>query len=272
MQMHRRLGSTECATWKEKCVDCAELLHHWGDKSRDDLFKLFIGDASRSGNCSEQGAAFFSYDHLFRHGWDQYLQLYRHCAGKTAIGDASTSYSRIRYHPATIDRIKQFVPRAKILYMVRNPLERMESAYFERLATPECAYCPSINEAVRQNQMIIDSSRYWEVFEAYRKGFGEDNIRVVWFEEYISNTDAVVRDVCSFLNIDASIPLPLERQSMNSRETVRGRIAAIGRGWAQVDPKWDPATRKWVLEQIRDDNLRFLAHWGRPPSVWPDLC
>ena len=103
--------------------------------------------------------------------------------GKRVLGDASTSYSRIRYHPHTIARIRSHVPDVKIIYMVRHPLERIESAYIERLASVDARRgYPDINHAVRAEPMMIDSSRYWEVFDRYRRHFDEGRIKIVWFE------------------------------------------------------------------------------------------
>jgi Sulfotransferase family len=214
---------------------------------------------------------FFSYDHVFSRGWREYLKLFKHCRGESAIGDASTSYSRIRYHPSVVARIRQHVPDAKVIYMVRHPLERMESAYVEHICTPGRQAFASINDAVKHQPMIVDSSRYWEVFDAYRKEFDESRIKIVWFEEYIADPTSVFRDVCRFLEIDDSIVPNLDRQSTNSRENAASRMARLGRSNIQLNTTWEEEIRRWVIDQIRDDNSRFLAHFRRPKSYWGDL-
>jgi hypothetical protein len=214
---------------------------------------------------------FFSYDHLYKLGWDKYLDLYGHCTIQKAIGDASTSYSRIRYHPAAVERIHQHVPDARIIYMVRHPLERMESAYVEHACTPTGQVFASINEAVRQQPMIVDSSRYWEVFDAYRQKFGESRIKIIWFEDYTANTAAVFQDVCRFLGIDDSVVPDLERERTNSREEASVRLAKLGRGNVKPNTTWDEEVRRWVIGQIRDDNCRFLDYFGRPRNYWGEL-
>jgi hypothetical protein len=214
---------------------------------------------------------FFSYDHLYKLGWRKYLELFNHCRGQKAIGDASTSYSRIRYHPSTVERIKLHIPNARIIYMVRHPLQRMESAYAEHACTPEGKVFASINEAVRQQPMIVDSSRYWEVFDAYRQKFQESRIKIVWFEEYIANTTAVFQDVCRFLGIDDSVVPDFEREKKLSREEASARLAKLGRNNVALNTTWDEDVRRWVIDQIRDDNCRFLSHFGRPQNYWGDL-
>ncbi|HXC17346.1 MAG TPA: sulfotransferase [Holophagaceae bacterium] len=199
---------------------------------------------------------FFSLDIQYRHGWEAYLRLYEHCRGEKAVGDASTSYSRIRYHRETIPRIQRHMPGAKIIYMVRHPIERMESAYAEHRTTPGGGSFASINDAVRRQPMILDSSRYWEVFDAYRNAFGESNIKVVWFEEYASRTMAVFQDVCRFLEIDETFVPDLTLQRVNERRV------------AELDMAWDAELRRQVVAALREDNLRFLAHFGRPENHW----
>ncbi len=214
---------------------------------------------------------FFSYDPVYKQGWKKYLALFSHCHGQKAIGDASTSYSRIRYHKSTVERIKLHVPNARIIYMVRHPLKRMESAYVEHASSRGCRVFPSINEAVRQEPMIVDSSRYWEVFDAYRQKFGESRIKIIWFEEYIANTTAVFQEVCRFLEIDDSVIPDLARERTNSREQAATRMAKLGRINVELNFTWDEAVRLWVIDQIREDNCRFLSHFGRPQNYWGDL-
>jgi hypothetical protein len=211
---------------------------------------------------------FFSYDHHYQFGWAKYLELFSHCKTEKAIGDASTSYSRIRYHPQTIPRIQAHLPETKIIYMVRHPLERMESAYVEHLATPGGAVFSSINDAVRRMPMIIDSSRYWEVFDAYRKAFQESQIMIVWFEEYVANQVAVFQEVCRFLKIDDTILPDLTGEQANSRERAKSKMKALGRGHIEINTVWDDELRNGIIDQLREDNCRILEHFGKPRDYW----
>lgn len=214
---------------------------------------------------------FFSYDSGYARGWTEYLKLYEHCRGKKALGDASVSYCRIRYHPLTISRIHQHVPEAKIIYMVRHPLKRMESAFFEHLCTVPGKDLKSINEAVRRMPMIIDSSRYWEVFDAYRQKFDEARIKIIFFEEYIANQTAIFQDVCRFLGIDDKVSPDLNRELVNSRQEKYKKMARLGRSPDQVDSNWDEQTQRMVIDQIREDNCCFLAHFQKPKDYWGQL-
>ena len=215
---------------------------------------------------------FFSVDEIYGRGWEYYQSLYAHCHDAPAIGDASTSYSRIRYHPRTVSRILAHVPDVKIIYMVRHPVERMVSAYIERLGTPGTDQVfASINDAVLRQPMIIDSSRYWEVFDYYRRHFDESRIKIVWFEEFIADTPQVFGDVCRFLGIDDQVAVNICSDRQNSRENALQRMDKLGRGNLKVKTKWDRKTLRWVISQLRKDNRQFLRHFQKPLDYWHGL-
>lgn len=214
---------------------------------------------------------FFSTDRYHSLGWERYQQLYSHCIDKLMVGDASTSYSRLRYNPETILRIKKHVPDVKIIYMVRQPLDRMVSAYVERLASPTLdEKHGSINQAVKQQPMIIDSSRYWEVFDAYRQAFGEDNIKIIWFEEFITQPNKVFSDVCRFLGIDDQVQIDMDKIKQNTRNDALNRVDNLGRSDLKIQTKWSKKTKKWVIEQIKADTTQFLKHFKKPKKYWGD--
>jgi hypothetical protein len=211
---------------------------------------------------------FFSYDRNYERGWPAYEALVAANGLTVLIGDASTSYSRIRYFPAAPARIERHVPHAKIIYMVRHPLRRMEAAYVEHMCTPGGQVWSSINEAVVCQPMIVDSSRYWEVFDAYRRHFDEARIHIVWFEEYVVDPVTEYRQVCRFLEIDDTVVPDLSRERRNGRAEAAARLERVGRGHIKINTVWDSAVRRDVLGRLRDDNCRFLEHFDRPRTYW----
>lgn len=215
---------------------------------------------------------FFSTDRYYNPGWNWYQQLYADCEQGSILGDASTSYSRIRYCPKTISRLKLHVPDVKIIYMVRHPIERMVSAYIERLATQGLNEAfPSVNEAVKSQPMIVDSSRYYEVFDAYRQNFSEKNIKIIWFEEFVADIEAGFKDVCNFLGCDEIFTDEMRSVNQNSRSDATKRIKNLGRNIVKKQSKWDKKTLNWVISQIKDDNLKFLSYFNKQKNYWGDI-
>jgi len=151
--------------------------------------------------------------------------------------------------------------------MVRHPLERIEAAYIEHLCTPGGVTFTSINEAILSQPTIVDSSRYWEVFDAYRRRFEESQIMVLWFEEFVTETARVFQEVCRFLGIDDRV-VPRVEDGRIYTHRAAARMAGLGRGHLRLNTIWDPSLRQAVVEQLREDNCRLLQCFGRPLNYW----
>jgi len=214
---------------------------------------------------------FFSIKYDVPDQMESYLTLYQHCTNEIAIGDASTSYSRIRYYPQTIQRIYDFNPDAKIIFIVRHPLKRIESAYAERTVTANTQHFQSLNQSVRQIPMMVDSSRYWEVFDAYRQIFPEKNILIVWFEELTQNQQKVFPEICQFLEIDVPKEHLLSPIHANSRADRQEQFNAKGLSMEEFNTQWDDDTRAYVIDLLREDNLKLLNYFGKPEDYWGNL-
>jgi hypothetical protein len=213
---------------------------------------------------------FFSMDEEYARGWEWYLGHFKHCSGRLAIGEASTSYSRIRDFPEAARRISMHLPNVKIIYMVRNPMQRIESAYIEWHRRLDIKHTlPSISEAVHSIPTIVNSSRYWEVYSHYRRFVDESHIRIVWFEEFVADTTAGFQNVCSFLGIDSDTQIEPNKQHRNSREQLISHLQQQSPVRPpDIELTWTPESRNWVEEQLADDSRTFLDYFGKPPDYW----
>lgn len=207
---------------------------------------------------------FFSYDVNYKNGIEYYKQLFSHCSNEKAIGDASTSYSRIRQHPEVITRIQKHLNKPKIIYMVRHPLERISSAYIEQMTMLHNKNITSISEAIEKLPMMVDSSRYWETYTHYRKAFGKENIHVIWFEDYKNNHSNVFKETCSFLEIDTSFQPDLKKEATNSRNYAQQKINSE----IKINEKWDKKTLAKVKKLLKNDTEKFLLHFKKPLNYW----
>ena len=211
---------------------------------------------------------FFSENRQYRRGWDWYMSLFSGYNGERAVIDASTSYSRTSAFPYTISRIIKHVPDAKILYAVRNPLDRMKSAYVEWMSTPSFLFANnSINDIVRKKPNIIQSSRYWQNISAYRKYFPDKRIKIIWFDEYVNNPDAVLADIFEFIGVDPSIIIPYSHLTIASSKSRIKKMKLSGRT-TSIDTTWNQSTRQWVIEQLGNDTKQFLEWCGKSADHW----
>ncbi|MCW8832140.1 MAG: sulfotransferase [Colwellia sp.] len=238
-------------------------------KSATTSLSKMLSEHPQAAIAKDKEPHFFAYDKLYARGLAWYETKFSHCSDEIAIGDASVSYARLRTHPDAVKRIKAHVPDAKIIFMVRHPIERIESGYVESLGTEGTVPYPSINHAICQNPIFVDSSRYWETYESYCQYFGANNVKVIWFEEFIHNPVKAFQSVCKFLAIDDTIIPSENAQKSNSRANAANRSANLGR--TKTDINWDPKVKQWVVNELKDDSLKFLKHFFRASDYWYGL-
>ena len=211
---------------------------------------------------------FFSENRRYARGWDWYMSLFSDYTGESAIIDASTSYSRTYAFPNTISRIIKHVPDTKILYSVRHPLDRMDSAYIEWMTTPGFEFkFSSINDAVYREPNIIESSRYWKNISVYRRYFTDKQIKVVWFDEYVNDPDAVLSEIFAFIGVDPLIRIEHSHLPIASSKSRINKIQILGRT-IPIDKTWNRETRRWAIAQLGNDTKQFLEWCGRSPNYW----
>jgi hypothetical protein len=127
-----------------------------------------------------------------------------HCSGQT-----SPLYI---YHPEAAKRIHQSFPQVKLIFILRNPVDRAYSHYYhsikkgyEWLSFEEAL----INEAARIVTDPISRNRfsykdrgfYGRQLSEYLKYFSQDQIKVVQSELLKSNAAAELNEVCRFLDL-----------------------------------------------------------------------
>lgn len=98
-----------------------------------------------------------------------------------------------------VEDLFEYNPQMKFIYIVRNPYERIISAYkhfYHR------AYVNSeINQAVVDNSVFLDISRYYTQIKPYIDQFGRDNVLLLDFEKLKTNQKEVRESLSDFLEL-----------------------------------------------------------------------
>jgi hypothetical protein len=129
-----------------------------------------------------------------------YLQLFRGVRDEVAIGEASPGYLR---DPNAPMRIREAVPQARIIMILRDPVEQMYSHYFSYargISTPV-----SLHEAVRSYRHLYIAF-YAEQVRRYLETFPPERVKILIFEELAKNPAQTMREVLNFLGVNAAVP------------------------------------------------------------------
>ena len=135
-------------------------------------------------NYSEKSIA--SYHSLF--DWNTKIQL-----------DASTGYTSDLNSTTNIcQAIHAYNPIAKIVYTIRDPLERIRSHY--RMSYERGDLNNSLNEALQSHKLLLDCSKYYSQINIFIHAFGKESVLIVKSEEL--NNLETEKSILGFLNLD----------------------------------------------------------------------
>ncbi len=132
-------------------------------------------------------------------GEDEYLALFEGATTEELLGEASTSYL---WDGQAAERIKRVVPEARILIMLRDPVDRAYSQYWNdvREGIERRSFLDALVEEQRSgpgawgvSSLHIDCGRYADQVERYLDRFGA-RVQVLFFEDFVGHEASTIAD------------------------------------------------------------------------------
>jgi hypothetical protein len=148
--------------------------------------------------CKVKEPGYFHQTENWQAGLADYHQLYAPAPGQLC-GEASTFYTFFPDYRQTHTRLHAYNPKLKLIYIMRNPVERVISNYAHNVVRELEKAPPEV--AVFRDSGYINRSRYGVQLRPYVELFGRDQILPLIFEEYIADQEATLRQVAAFLQI-----------------------------------------------------------------------
>lgn len=142
---------------------------------------------------------------------EQYAQLFAGVAGEKAIGETSAFYLCF---PHTAERIVQAVPEAKIIMILREPVDRAYSAYMllVRDGRETLGFEEGLSrEAERKRQgfepiwWYTELSLYYKQVRRYLEIFGKERVKVLLYTELFANLGQALQDIFAFLKVKEDV-------------------------------------------------------------------
>lgn len=116
-------------------------------------------------------------------------------------GEGSTNYSKYPSFNKHIHAdIFEYNPNIKLIYIIRNPFERLISHYKFSVERGLCT--KPIEEEIRSNPIYVDSGKYYSQIKPYVELFGTAKILILVLEELRSNPKSEFQKIFEFLNLD----------------------------------------------------------------------
>ncbi len=251
------------------------------------LFEL-LGRHPNVCACSEKEPSFFTFPELYEKGLEWYLGLWDFdpALHKVAV-EASVTYAEDPNRPCAAPFIKEYFPDARIMYIVRDPLKRIESHYNFLRATDN----PGSSAPITAD-FYIDGSRYFHQYELYSRHFDREQIRVLDFRMLRDDQKKLMRQVCSFLGLPANAAsnsgdavhawstddLMLRKKFVDLagplacmlhvfpyslRQLVKEKLAWYSRNQRV---QLDEVQTEYLRERLKEDREQFISEFGWYPE------
>lgn len=170
--------------------------------------------------CRHKEPDFFSKSKDWRNELDAYHGLYNKDAEKKVLGEASTTYSWLLEYPETVDRLFEYNPELKLVFMIRNPIDRIRSHFGHEFSKGRVSR-PIEEEAV-MNPTYLHHSLYAAQIKPFIDKFGADRIHYVKFESFVADGSKDFEKVLDFLGLS---PLSLSSIDTSPKNEILKRKA-----------------------------------------------
>lgn len=236
---------------------------------------------------------FFTRNHARGAHW------YRACFPDPAprvLLDASVSYAAAPLAAETgnplcgvPERIRATSPEARFVYLVRDPVQRVHSAYWHAVTAGHERR--PFRQAIVEDPWYLNVSRFHRQLSCYLDVFPLDRLLLLDMRATIADAAEAVDRVCRHVGLApaAALDLPGGKRNAGYRLNAIGRVLAAGglrrSGLARVNgfargvlpvglydrvrgavtrslPEMTPADRGYVADQLADDTARFTALTG----------
>ncbi|MDC8753595.1 sulfotransferase [Erythrobacter sp. sf7] len=164
---------------------------------------------------------FFSDDDVWTKGLGWYSALFEGAAPSDLRGESSTHYTKLPDYPEALARMREHVPDAKLIYIMRHPIDRLVSHYMH--AWLEASMEGDINQAVERYPALVNYGRYTMQLQPFLETYGPDNVLPVFFERLTKHPQEELERVCAFLGYEG-VPIWSEEESRQNVSTERLRV------------------------------------------------
>ena len=183
--------------------------------------------------CRTKEIGFFGNPHRFKKGFEFYQNLWEWNPEQHKYAlEASPNYTRLT-HPKGMNAAVNIAQTAeksgakfKFIYILRNPLDRIESHYTQGRKSNYKDTSQPLSEGI--NSEIVDTSRYAMQINEYYKRFATEDILLLNLDDLKQQPDLLLKKICEFLKIDAEYQFSETELAHNSFSSKLTRVPIPG--------------------------------------------
>lgn len=218
-------------------------------------------------------------------------------------GEASPIYSETYRFPWIPGNIYRYNPEAKVIFIVRDPIDRLMSVWSQMkysghaVQSPYSKYTGINHEAMKNTGLnnlynypsFLDACRYAGTIRDYREYFNEQALFVLSLEQLKDDVEGTLSALTEFLGL--SRPL-INQKSLNqskdklrlNNRIIRHMICVLGRFGILIptpfknhiknyikqknELKLSSENKKDIKEYLKDDMKEFYRMFPEIPKLW----
>lgn len=239
--------------------------------------------------------------HAFVKERDQYDKLFKNVKDEKAIGEITNSYL---YSQEAARNIFTRFPDAKVIMMLRNPIDRAFSHYLMdlRIGYETNDFMTALKKDMARDpkgwgisNLYVEIGMYAEQVKRFIEIFPERQRRIYLFDDFKKDAGAVVKDMFTFLGVDPNVDIDYSQKfnpsfipknkligKLNTQKKIKDWLKGVlpksvkskfkKTFYTDKDlPKITPAERKFLADIFRNDVMKLGKLLNRDLSKWVDV-
>jgi hypothetical protein len=155
--------------------------------------------------------------------WEDYLKLFQNVSDEIAIGEATPHYL---WSETAARNIAARIPHARIIIILRNPVDRAFSDYLHMVAVGAirrsfreqiCANLRCVNKQIGTAWPFLEYGHYHEQVKRYLNEFPRSQIHISLYEELERAPGLLISDLFAFLGVDPGFAVDVAQRHNEPR-------------------------------------------------------
>jgi hypothetical protein len=244
--------------------------------------------------CNPKEPRFFS--HFWTKGFDWYQSLWdwNPEVHKVAL-EASVSYTLPKTISTVPERIHSLKNKAKFkfIYIMRNPIERIESHYSHGATQDWGKRLKPLSEGI--DEVMLETCRYSKFLEIYYKQFPSEDILLLNFDDLKNDPERLIQRVVEWLGVNPHYAFKELTTKHNSNENRiandrmwrslrKNKLLYSAASLVPARPKYmlhslfgthvkenfklSPEQRMFVLRELHEDLQKLKLDYGLDVNCW----
>ncbi|MGB7249990.1 MAG: sulfotransferase [Phormidesmis sp.] len=132
-----------------------------------------------------------------------YRALFDGVQDEIAIGEASPNY--LFAHERVVPRVQSYIPDAKLIAVLRNPVERAYSDYLmnvRELVGNRKPLAEQVTQSATTSHTLL-KGKYYEGVKHFLDAFGPEQVKIFLHDDLRRDSAQLMRDIYAFIGVDS---------------------------------------------------------------------